>query len=132
MTITARFASKCSVCGKRIPVGTTIEWSRDGGARHERCEAPTDIRVEFPSRGATYCRQAYGVYKYDAYPDNSVLAGRVRRTLLDSFATLAEARAAYPDAVEAGCGYEKMNLHDLPDEDGHTGGAFDDGFGGGW
>ena len=34
MTLVSKFAGKCRNCGNAIPVGTRIEWSRDGGARH--------------------------------------------------------------------------------------------------
>lgn len=76
-----------------------------------------DIRIEFPSRGATYRTNTYGVYRYDTYPDYSVLAGQERRTFLDQFETLQEAQAAYPDAVEAPCGYQPPNLNHLPEDD---------------
>jgi len=59
-----------------------------------------NIQIEFPSVGQTYARNVYGVYEYGVYPRSSVLAGRVRRTFLDSFAHLADARDAYPDASE--------------------------------
>ncbi len=57
-----------------------------------------DRRLEFPSRGATYDRDEYGVSEYTEFPSSSVLAGQQRRQFLASFATLDEARAAYPDA----------------------------------
>lgn len=68
----------------------------------------TDIQIEFPSMGKTYVRNVgktyvrnvYGVYQYGRYPRSSVLGGQVRRQFLDSFETLDEARAAYPDAIE--------------------------------
>lgn len=76
-----------------------------------------DIRIEFPSRGATYSRQVYGVYSYDRYPRSSVLAGQQRRTFLDSFETLAEAKAKFPAAkVVNGCGYVPPDLSHLPDD----------------
>jgi hypothetical protein len=59
-----------------------------------------DIQIEFPSVGKTYARNVYGVYEYGEYPRSSVLAGQVRRQFLDSFETLDEARAAYPNASE--------------------------------
>jgi hypothetical protein len=59
-----------------------------------------DFQIEFPSAGQTYCRNVYGVYEYGVYPRSSVLAGRTRRTFLDSFESLAAARAAYPGASE--------------------------------
>jgi hypothetical protein len=64
-----------------------------------------DVRIEYPSRGATYCNEAYGVYKYDVYPRSSVLGGQPRRTFLDECQTLEEAKAKYPKAKEFGSCY---------------------------
>ena len=50
--------------------------------------------------GRTYARNDYGVYEYGTYPRNSVLAGQMSRTFLDSFESLEEARAKYPNAEE--------------------------------
>lgn len=73
--------------------------------------------IEYPSRGATYNRDQYGVYEYDVYPRSSVLAGQERRTFLDSFDTLAEAQKEYPNAkVAAGSAYAPVNLSHLPGE----------------
>ena len=78
----------------------------------------SDIRIEYPSIGATYGRPEYGVYEYSEYPRSSVLAGQTRRRWLDSFETLNEAKAAYPAAVEAaGCGYQEPYLEHLWDGD---------------
>lgn len=80
----------------------------------------TDLRIEFPSQGATYCRQRYGVYQYDTYPRTSVLAGQERRTFLDDFATLAEAQSTYPTATpDCGCGYIDIDARTahLPGDD---------------
>lgn len=75
-----------------------------------------DVRIEYPSHGATYTRAEYGVYRYGIYPRSSVLAGQTSRTFLDSFATLEEAKAAYPAAtVAAGSGYAPPYLGHLPD-----------------
>lgn len=77
----------------------------------------TDVRIEYPSHGATYTRNEYGVYGYGRYPRHSVLAGQTRRTFLDSFKTLEEAQAAYPQAkVVRGSGYAPPNLSHLPDD----------------
>jgi hypothetical protein len=38
------------------------------------------------------------VYGWGVYEDSSVLAGQTRKVFIDSFATEAEARAAYPQA----------------------------------
>lgn len=75
-----------------------------------------DIRIEFPSKGATYCRQEYGVYSYDEYPRSSVLAGQTRRIFLDSFETLEEAQSKYPEAKVFGCCYQPPYLNHLPEE----------------
>lgn len=37
MTMTAKFAGRCSTCGGRIAAGTQIEWSKGAGARHVEC-----------------------------------------------------------------------------------------------
>lgn len=77
-----------------------------------------DIRIEYPSAGATYSTNKYGVYRYDEYPESSVLSGQERRTFLDQFDTLEEAQAAYPQASLCGCGYRPPFLGHLPDDDG--------------
>lgn len=73
-----------------------------------------EITIEYPAQGATYRRDEYGVYAYDVYPDSSVLAGQERRRFLDSFPTLAEAKTAYPEAKEAGCGYRNIPVPETP------------------
>lgn len=81
-----------------------------------RRERKPEIRIEYPSRGATYVRPVYGVYEYGVYGRGSVLAGQTRRVFLDSFATLDEAKAAYPGAfVVNGSGYAPPSLAHLPD-----------------
>jgi hypothetical protein len=75
-----------------------------------------DIRIEYPSRGATYNTPEYGVYTYDTYPRGSVLAGQQRRTFLNRFPTLEEAQKAYPGAAYSGqgaCGYQRPYLGHL-------------------
>lgn len=37
MTITAKFAGRCTKCGGHIAVGAQIEWERTAGARHLKC-----------------------------------------------------------------------------------------------
>lgn len=59
----------------------------------------SDLRIEYPSIGATYYEEVFGVYEYRIYPESSVNAGQVQRLFLDSFTTLDEAQRAYPDAV---------------------------------
>lgn len=80
-----------------------------------------DQRIEFPAQGATYCREEYGVYEYGEYPSSSVLAGQERRSFLASFATLAEAQAAYPNAQRVhGSSYfpERNSVAHLSDSEG--------------
>lgn len=50
--------------------------------------------------GETYRNRRPTVYKHDRYPRGSVLAGRPRRTWVDDFDTVAEAKAAFPEAVD--------------------------------
>jgi hypothetical protein len=75
-----------------------------------------DIRIEFPSRGATYHEQKYGVYKYDTFPRGSVLAGQTRRVFLDQFDSEEEAKQKYPGAPVCGPGYSPPYLGHLPDD----------------
>ena len=77
-----------------------------------------ETQIEYPSIGQTYNRAEYGVYQYDTFPASSVLAGQVRRRWLDSFATLEEAQAAYPEAeVSEHSGYSPPYLDHLPDHE---------------
>jgi hypothetical protein len=77
--------------------------------------------IEYPSMGATYCHQEYGVYEYGEYDDSSVLAGQVRRTFRDRYDTLEEAKQAHPDAeVCEGSAYQPVNVNHLPDDDGES------------
>lgn len=55
--------------------------------------------IEYPSKGATYCNWAYGVYTYDQWPSSSVMAGQSRRTYIHEYKTLEEAQAEHPDAI---------------------------------
>jgi hypothetical protein len=92
------------------------------------------VTIEYPSAGATYSRDQYGVYGYGTYPRSSVLAGRTSRVYLGSYDTLEEAKAAHPEAVWTGEGsqYVEPNLNDLPGDDdpdplGDDRSAFEDG-----
>jgi hypothetical protein len=76
-----------------------------------------DIRIEFPSVGATYNRPKYGVYKYGIYPRGSVLAGQESRTWLAEYDSLTAAQEEYPEAEVAECGYHPPDLSHLPGED---------------
>ena len=82
--------------------------------RHSK-PAKEDVRIEYPSKGATYNRDAYGVYRYDTYPKSSVLAGQQRRQFLGTYETLEEARAEYPNAELCGCGYQVPYVNHLSD-----------------
>jgi hypothetical protein len=83
----------------------------------KKTQAP-DIRIEYPARGETYCHDEYGVYEYGEYPRSSVLSGRTRRNFLDTFTTLEEAQAKYPNAeIVIASGYQPDAMLDLPGED---------------
>ena len=58
---------------------------------------------------------SFSVYEFGVYPESSVLAGQTRKTFLDMFDTIEEAKASYPEAVE---GYLDANNYfdHLPDE----------------
>jgi hypothetical protein len=65
MTITAKYAGKCRVCGEAIVVGEKIEWSKSGGARHTSCagkstSAPSRRQQYGKSTSAPSRRQQYG------------------------------------------------------------------------
>lgn len=77
------------------------------------------ITIEYPSAGATYCNESYGVYEYSEYPESSVLAGQQCRRFLGDFNTQKEAREAYPQAVIVGgsC-HIPVNVNHLLDRDG--------------
>ena len=86
-------------------------------AKRNRKPVAPEVRIEFPSAGATYSREEYGVYEYSTYGGSSVLAGQERRVFLDSFETLDAARAAYPAAeVSESCGYRPPYLGHLSEE----------------
>jgi hypothetical protein len=76
-----------------------------------------DIVIEFPSVGETYNNNEAGVYKYDEYPRHSVLAGQTRRSLIDTFPTVEEAKANYPKAdVMDGSAYAPAYIPQDPPE----------------
>jgi hypothetical protein len=72
--------------------------------------------IEYPMIGETYQHDEYGVYEYGVYPDSSVLAGQERRSFVDSFPTLAEAKASYPNAEYngEGSGYREVYIPESP------------------
>lgn len=95
-----------------------MSYYRRGSRRaSRRRERTPEVRIEYPSRGATYCRKEFGVYEYSEYPASSVLAGRERRVFLTSFDTLEEAQSAYPKATYTGPGYREDAMLDLPGPD---------------
>ena len=57
----------------------------------------------------------FSVYEFGVYPNSSVLAGQTRKTFVDMFDTIEEAKASYPDADE---GYRDAHNYfgHLPDE----------------
>jgi len=71
-----------------------------------------NVQIEFPSRGATYCNNVFGVYKYDEWPMSSVLGGQSRRTFLSEYNTLEDAQAAFPEATfdNHGSSYQPVNI----------------------
>lgn len=78
----------------------------------------TRIFIEYPSAGATYCRDEYGIYAYDTYPEGSVLEGQTRRRFLGSFERFDEARKHYPTAIFVECSlYTPPDLSHLPDDE---------------
>ena len=109
--MTTKFDAKCCYCGCLVPAGSGECWKFQktkrwyvgcdecvAQKREERKAQREDVRIEFPSMGATFCNQVYGVYQYDVYPRNSVLGGQERRTWLDEFPTLEEAKSKFPTA----------------------------------
>lgn len=63
--------------------------------------------------------KGYGfvVKGYDTYPRHSVLAGQTRISFIDSFMTLEQAKAAYPEATLSNKWIEPYNTFDhLPDD----------------
>jgi hypothetical protein len=94
------------------------------GPRKPAAPKRPDVRIEYPSRGATYCRERYGIYEYSAYPRHSVLAGQQCRRFVSDAATLEEAQAicqaeyGFVPRHESGCGYQAPYLGHLPDPDG--------------
>ena len=42
----------------------------------------------------------FSVYEFGVYPQSSVLPGQTRKTIVDMFNTIEEAKASHPDADE--------------------------------
>ena len=94
---------------------------RNYRAARRRREVKPYKTIEFASRRATYRhRDGYTVYQIDEYPSSSVLAGQQRRSFLDTYPTLAEAKAAYPDVqLIEGTTYRSPDLSHLSDDGGY-------------
>jgi hypothetical protein len=78
----------------------------------------TYVVIENPMVGKTYRHDdEFGVYEYGVYPHGSVLAGQEKRTLLDRFDSLDEAKGIYPHAeVSAGSLYHEIHIPECPPE----------------
>jgi hypothetical protein len=48
MTITAKYAGRCSECGGQIRVGQQIEWHRGAGSKHTSCGAGSEAKTSAP------------------------------------------------------------------------------------
>lgn len=60
---------------------------------------------------------SFSVYGWSTYPRHSVLAGQDRKVFIDSYDTLAEAQAAYPQATMSSKWIEpQVSLNHLPGE----------------
>jgi len=58
---------------------------------------------------------SFSVYEFGVYPESSVLAGQIRKSFVDMFDSIEEAKASHPDAEE--CYRDAHNHFDhLPDE----------------
>lgn len=121
-----QFDKPCHYCKAMVGAGQGNLWKfgKVWYVAHPECaqnaqaaakKPKEDIRIEFPSRGATYYNKCYGVYQYDTWPMSSVLGGQERRTFLDQFDTLEEAREKYPDAEfqDHSC-YRPLVMSDTP------------------
>lgn len=87
--------------------------------RRKYLPPPPEQVIEFPSIGATYRREEFGVYEYSEYGPTSVLAGQQKRVWLGGYSTLEEAKAAYPKASgpQYASGYAPPSLEHLPDNE---------------
>ena len=106
-----KYDSTCCYCKAFVPARTGSCWNyaktkrwyvacdNCTQAKREERKANKDIRIEFPSKGATYNNPVYGVYQYDVYPHGTVNYGKPRRTWLNEFPSKEEALNEYPNAV---------------------------------
>lgn len=106
-----QFKKQCHYCRETVMPGEGNLWKfgTTWFVAHPACSDKAmkkakkeDVRIEFPSRGATYYNEYYGVYKYDVWPSSSVLAGQERRTFIKDFNSIEEAKAEFPDAEVIG------------------------------
>ena len=71
--------------------------------------ATNDFSIEFSNE-----YRWYSVYEFGVFPRSSILAGQTMKSFRDSFDTLEEAQAAYPEA-EVGFRDPNNFLGHLPD-----------------
>ena len=66
----------------------------------------------------TYSNNRWTIYSLGVYPSHSVLAGQQKRTFIDSFETLEQAKEQYPTAIvnSNGTSYRAPDLSHLPDD----------------
>jgi hypothetical protein len=96
------------------PNAKTYPFKRQGDLTEVQPVSYTTI--ENPAVGETYHHEdEYGVYRYDTWPDG-ILKGQERRTMLDKFDSLEEAKAEYPTAGVSGSGYRKIHIPETPPE----------------
>jgi hypothetical protein len=83
----------------------TIMKDADGELVIEPCASETN-----PWDGTTYA-----VYRYDVWPESSVLAGQPRRSFVDSSEDLEQLKREHPDAeVTEGTGYTPPPVPETP------------------
>jgi hypothetical protein len=69
------------------------------------------VIIEYPAAGETYCHNSeYGVYRYSDWPPGTALAGTPRRSMLDIYPSLKEARKDYPGAEWNGEGWSGRDM----------------------
>ncbi len=88
-------------------------------ARSEKRDTSKFNRVTIePRRGETYCEPGVAVYGYRV-ATMGCMKGREMRSFLDGYDTVAEAKAAYPEAHESGCGHipHAEQVAHLPDDE---------------
>ncbi len=126
------YEKTCCWCKGQVRAGEGQAWNYRGrwyagcptciaerkASKGSKAKPSEDVRIEYPSVGATYHNNAYGVYKYSEAPRSSVLAGTECREWLGEYATLEEAKKAYPTASQpAGTGYREQTYEWLSEEE---------------